>query len=276
MVLGTASILSLSSFLIKALKISALFVYKFTIIGTIDNMNQETKWLFDDKYNGVETDAFHDDVKRLESGEPLAYVIGWQPFCNTKIFLDSRPLIPRPETEYWTKLAIDEIKEKKHVKVLDLCTGSGCIGVALLKNIPDSVVDFVEIDESHHATILKNVRENGIDENRVKIFGGSLFENVADQYDVIVTNPPYIDPELSDRIGVGVREHEPENALFGGNAGMELITEILAQIPHFLRPGGVLYIEHEPEQVEEIQKLLPGIISQKDQFGVVRFSRYKN
>lgn len=238
------------------------------------NYSQEIKWLLDDKYNGIETDAFHDDVKRLESGVPLAYVIGWQPFCNTKIYLDSHPLIPRPETEYWTKLVIDKIKEKKNLKVLDLCAGSGCIGVAILKNIPDSIVDFIEIDTSHHATILKNVRENETDENRVKIFGGSLFENITDQYDVIVTNPPYIDPQLSDRIGENVLEYEPEIALFGGNAGMELITEILAQIPHFLRPGGVLYVEHEPEQVEEIQKLLPGIKSQKDQFGVVRFSVY--
>ena len=241
---------------------------------TLKDMNQEIKWLLDDKYNGIESDAFHDDVKRLESGVPLAYVIGWQPFCNTKIFLDSHSLIPRPETEYWTKLAIDEIKENKHIKVLDLCAGSGCIGVALLKNIPNCMVDFVEIDTSHHATILKNVRENGIDENRVKIFDGNLFENITDQYDVIVTNPPYIDPQLSDRVGENVLEYEPEIALFGGNAGMELITEILAQIPHFLRPGGVLYIEHEPEQAAQIQKLLPGIKPQKDQFGVVRFSVY--
>lgn len=238
------------------------------------NYSQEIKWLLDDKYNGIETDAFHDDVKRLESGVPLAYVIGWQPFCNTKIYLDSHPLIPRPETEYWTKLVIDKIKEKKNLKVLDLCAGSGCIGVAILKNIPDSIVDFIEIDTSHHATILKNVRENETDENRVKIFGGSLFENVADQYDIIVTNPPYINPQLAHRVGENVLEYEPEIALFGGNTGMELITEILAKIPHFLRPDGVLYIEHEPEQVEEMQKLLPGIKSEKDQFGIVRFSVY--
>lgn len=238
-------------------------------------MNQETKWLLNDKYNGIETDAFYDDVKRLESGEPLAYIIGWQPFCGTKIYLDSHPLIPRPETEYWVKLVIDEIKEKKNVKVLDLCAGSGCVGVALLKNIPDSIVDFVEIDESHHATILKNIKENRIDEGRTKIVGGSLFENITDQYDIIVTNPPYIDPQLVHRVGENVLEYEPKNALFGGNAGMELINEILVKIPYFLRPGGILYIEHEPEQAEKIQKLLPGINPQKDQFGVIRFSVYQ-
>lgn len=246
-------------------------------------MNQETLWLLNDKYNGIESEAFHADVKRLESGVPLAYLIGWQPFCGTKIYLDSHPLIPRPETEYWTKLAIDEIKKMKNPRILDLCAGSGCIGVAVLKTVPDSVVDFVEIDKSHHATILKNVQENRIEENRVRIFGGNLFEKITisaemtpQQYDFILTNPPYIDPNLSDRIGAGVREHEPEIALFGGDSGMELIREILAGIPQFLKPGGVLTIEHEPEQAEKIQELLPGIIPQKDQFGVVRFSVYKN
>lgn len=246
-------------------------------------MNQEHLWLLNDKYNGIESDNFYADLKRLESGVPLAYLIGWQPFCGTKIYLDSHPLIPRPETEYWTKFAIDEIQKYKHPRVLDLCAGSGCVGVAVLKAVPDSVVDFVEINESHHATILKNVRENGIDENRVRIFGGSLFEKITtsagmtpQQYDFILTNPPYIDPNLSDRIGAGVREYEPEIALFGGDSGMELIREILAGIPQFLKPGGVLTIEHEPEQAEKIQELLPGIIPQKDQFGVVRFSVYKN
>lgn len=239
------------------------------------DFNQELQWLLHDKYNGIETPEFQADIKRLQSGIPLAYIIGWVSFCGVKIYLDSHPLIPRPETEYWVHLAIEKIKNIKNPKVLDLCTGSGCIGVSVLKAIPDAVVDFVEIDESHHATILKNIHENKIDEKRTQIFSGSLFENITDQYDVILTNPPYIDPALSDRIGESVLEHEPEIALFGGNGGMELIQEILAQVPHFLKLDGMLYIEHEPEQVDKITELLPGIISEKDQFGVVRYSIYK-
>ena len=147
-------------------------------------MNQEQQWLLNEKYNGVKTPEFENDLKRLESGEPLAYVIGWQPFCGTKIYLDSHPLIPRSETEYWAKLVIDEIKTKESPKILDLCAGSGCIGVSIAKAIPDSIVDFVEIDKSHHTTILKNIKENGIDEKRTRIYGGDLFENVIDQYEL--------------------------------------------------------------------------------------------
>ena len=132
------------------------------------------------------------------------------------------------------------------------------------------------MDETHHSTIKKNIHENNIDEKRARIIGGNLFEYITDQYDVILTNPPYINPELSDRIGAGVRGYEPDLALFGGDTGMELIREILLKSSQFLKPGGVLYMEHEPEQAEEIQQLLPGIISHLDQFGVIRFSVYYN
>lgn len=237
-------------------------------------MNQEIQWLLQDKYNGIQTPEFDRDIDRLQSGEPLAYIIGWQPFCNTKIFLDSRPLIPRPETEYLVSKIITELSDKQNLKILDLCAGSGCIGIALLKALPTSTVDFTELNETHHATILKNITENGIDTNRAKIYDGDLFENITDTYDIIVTNPPYIDPELSDRIGENVLKFEPELALFGGSKGMQIITKIAQNAPNFLKFEGILWIEHEPEQVDEIKQLLPQSEIIQDQFGVDRFTRF--
>src|SRR3989344_3024544 len=130
----------------------------------------------------------------MEDSEPIAYTIGWIPFIHTKIYLDSRPLIPRPETEYWVDQVIQEIKKSKveKPKILDLCAGSGCIGIAVLKEIPEAFVDFVEIEEIHHKTIEKNIRENNLDSSHTRIFGGDLFENVLDSYDFILSNPPYI------------------------------------------------------------------------------------
>lgn len=238
-------------------------------------MNQEQTWLLKEKYNGLPTVEFYDDLKRLEAGEPLAYIIGWMPFCGAKIYLDSKPLIPRPETEFWTARAIEQIKDRENPKVLDLCAGSGCIGVSVLRAIPGSTVDFVEIEERHRATILKNVAENGINSNRTKVINGSLFDNIADTYDMILTNPPYIDPDLKGRIQQSVLNYEPERALFGGPGGMELITEILEKAPQFLNDNGILFIEHEPEQAGYIQHLLPDIHSYPDQFGVIRFSIYQ-
>lgn len=252
-------------------------------------MNKEADWLLRDKYNGIlepqfEAD-FNNDLLRLQNGEPLAYVIGWVPFLGAKIYLDSLPLIPRAETEYWVANAIDQINKqikeyvkehgKENIKVLDLCAGSGCIGVAVLKNVAGAQVDFVEIDTAHHETIKKNILENGIDLNRTKIFGGNLFENVIGTYDFILTNPPYINPQYINDVQDGVLKNEPHLALFGGNDGMQIVREILQNAPKFLNENGVLYIEHEPHQATEIQNILPGIEPLPDQFGVIRYSVFR-
>ncbi|MBI4086418.1 HemK family protein methyltransferase [Candidatus Kaiserbacteria bacterium] len=220
-----------------------------------DTEQKERAWLLREKYGGVETPAFFDDCKRLFEREPLAYLIGHIPFLNTAIFLDSRPLIPRPETEYWTELAIAEIKKRNgRVSVLDLCAGSGCIGVAVAHAVPEARVDFAEIDARHHPTIEKNIRENGIDPSRIRIFGGDLFSEIpqGSQYDFILTNPPYLDPILVDRIDASVMEYEPAQAILGGTDGMTYISRILENALGYLAPGGMLYIEHEPEQAEYI------------------------
>lgn len=217
----------------------------------------------------------------MNSSTPLAYKIGWIPFIHTEIYLDSRPLIPRTETEYWVNEVIQiihksQILHHKSIKILDLCAGSGCIGVAVLKEIPEASVDFVEIDSAHHDTIRKNIIENKLDASRTRIFGGDLFENVSSTYDFILANPPYIDPDLIERVQNSVLKHEPEKALLGGKNGLEIIERILSEFPKYLRKNGVLYLEHEPEQVSELSKhpLYKG--SYPDQFGTLRFSKFSN
>ena len=131
----------------------------------------------------------------MSSEEPEAYVIGWQPFIGLKIYLDSRPLIPRTETEWWTEQFLNKVKNEQaysveevsqrdgaraskfsaenyaspkadmpvRLKFLDLCAGSGAIGCAALAKLPSAQVYFGEIDPAHEATILKNIRENNLD-----------------------------------------------------------------------------------------------------------------
>lgn len=194
--------------------------------------------------------------------KPLAYRIGNIPFLDTTIFLDSRPLIPRPETEYWVGHAIEEIRgcAKAHprISVLDLCAGSGCIGVAVLKDISQVSVDFAEIDADHHETIRKNLRENNIKRERARIYGGDLFSEIAKaspQYDFILANPPYIDPDKTYRVQKSVVQYESARALFGGAGGVEYITRIIKESPRYLARAGILYLEHEPEQTKRIHTL---------------------
>ena len=238
----------------------------------------EREYLRKEKYYGQETAAFLADCQRLEAGEPLAYVIGTIPFLDCEITLDSKPLIPRPETEWWVERAIVEIKKSaaaKPPRILDLCAGSGCIGVAVAKAISDAQVDFAELEAVHIATIEKNCERNNIAGERYQIYTGDLFQNVTQTYDFILTNPPYIDPIL-DRTERSVKDFEPDVALYGGADGMEVIRQIIETAPQYLNPGGQLWIEHEPEQSKAIKELAKNSFTtttHSDQYQVERYSQ---
>jgi HemK-like putative methylase len=240
-------------------------------------MSQEIEWLLKEKYHGQQTDEFFADCRALALGEPLGYLIGHTPFLGCTIHLDSKPLIPRPETEFWTELAIKEIEqgESKTPRVLDLCAGSGCIGVAVAKKIPGATVDFSEIDESHIPTIEKNVLENGIDLARTHIRHTNLFEAFSGTYDFILSNPPYIDAAVN-RVDESVVQNEPYIALFGGEGGLDVITHIIEQAPSHLERHGQLWIEHEPEQSDAIRNLAREhkftCTTHHDQYDVERYS----
>lgn len=238
-------------------------------------MLPEERWLLDEKYAGVETEAFEADKARLSAGEPLAYVIGYVPFLNTTIHLDSRPLIPRTETEFWVEQAIKRMRGVAKPRVLDLCAGSGAIGVAVAKAIPDAHISFAEIDAAHIPTIEKNLEINDIPRSRYKVFQSDLFRNVSGTFDFILSNPPYIDPAL-DRTESGVKDFEPHLALYGGRNGIKLIQRIIEEAPVHLSEGGELWLEHEPEQTERIQELACAreLVAEthKDQYGIGRFT----
>lgn len=250
----------------------------------MNNISQETGWLLKEKYKGKKSEAFFNDCKRLIEGEPLAYIIGHIPFLHCKIWLDSKPLIPRVETEFWTNEAIKVIKQStapslglgtETPKILDLCSGSGCIGVAVAKAIPEAYVDFSEIDKSHIPTITKNLKENSIPENNTSIYNTNLLTNLPKKYNYILSNPPYVDASLN-RISESVVKHEPLLALYGGKHGLEIIERIINTAPQNLSPTGQLWIEHEPEQTQAIKNLAIknnfSVYTNQDQFNVDRYS----
>lgn len=158
-------------------------------------LSQDEQWLLTEKYGGEESAGFFADCKRLKAGEPLGYIIGHTPFLGCTIHLDSHPLIPRPETEFWVERAITVIKKNPPrqglgnslglasgtVNVLDLCAGSGCIGVGVAKAIPEATVHFAELDARHLPTIGKNLEENDINCSRYKVFQSDLFSNIPGQ-----------------------------------------------------------------------------------------------
>ena len=233
-------------------------------------MTRDEKWLLEEKYGGEETAEYATDKERLTSGEPLAYVIGWQSFLGLTIYLDSKPLIPRPETEWWTEEMLRAMSEwsgrpkggdprtfekgVEHLRLLDLCAGSGAIGCAVLARVPNAQVHFGEIDPAHEATILKNIRENHLDESRATIHIGDLFEPFGDmQFDVIAANPPYVPADRA--LPASVARHEPTLALTAGKDGLDVIRRIAQGLPKHLTRGGVAWIECDRGHTEESQRL---------------------
>lgn len=206
------------------------------------------------------------------------YARGHVPFLDCTIFLDSRPLIPRPETEYWAEKAIGEIKKHPSPRVLDLFAGSGAVGVSVLKHVPASSVDFGELVKAHGPTILKNVRGNGIDESRARILLTDVYGSIPDTYDFILANPPYIAEDASD-VDESVRTHEPHEALFAGDGGFALIEKTISGAGLRLSPDGVLYLEHRPEQAAGIAETARknGLSAETlpDQYRILRYSVLK-
>lgn len=270
-------------------------------------MKKDERWLLEEKYNGAETPGYERDKKRLASGEPLGYVIGWQPFLGLKIYLDSQPFIPRPETEWWTEQAIaailaasasdgerhEQIFSRKlcalqnrgdGLRLLDLCAGSGAIGCAALARLPHAQVYFGEIDPAHETTIFKNIRENNLDRSRAHIRIGNLFKPFGNlKFDIIAANPPYI--PKGRELPKSVADYEPVSALYAGADGLELIRRIAKELPKHLAEGGIAWIECNSEHAKIARTLFQKedfkAEIKTDQYGapriiVVSFSQCQN
>ena len=234
-------------------------------------MTRDERWLLDEKYGGIETQEYEADKKRLAHGKPLGYVIGWQPFLGLKIHLDSKPLIPRPETEWWVEQLLQHAPA--NATFLDLCAGSGAIGCAALATLPIAHVYFGEIDPAHEATIQKNIRENNLDASRADVRTGDLFAPFGDmKFDVIAINPPYIPADRS--LDASVTNYEPSLALFSGNDGLELMRRIAHELPNRLTRSGRAWIECDSAHAPAARELFiaQGLSAEirTDQYGTPR------
>ena len=226
--------------------------------GGMDIPKEELAHLVRDKYDGDTSVHLTADKERLASGEPLAYVIGWIPFLGLRIELSSHPLIPRPETEWWTELLIEHLRTRfwnTPFRFLDLCAGSGAVGLAVLKACPLAHVSFGELSPEHAHLIESNIAGNGLDSSRASVRSGDLFSPfLHDTFDVIAANPPYI-PE-GRKLDASVSDFEPPEALYSGNDGLDLIRRIATHTPHHLPKGGELWMECDSEHVGDAARIV--------------------
>jgi release factor glutamine methyltransferase len=201
-------------------------------------------------------------VERRARREPLAYITGEQEFWNLSFELSSAVLIPRPETEGIIEAALKEFPGvAAPLRIADVCTGSGCLAVALARERDNATVIATDISAGALAIAKRNASRHGV-QARVRFLETDLLRDAPGPFDLIVANPPYVPDGDRETMQPEVRDYEPALALFAGADGLTIVRRLLEQAPARLAPGGLLIFEFGFGEADAVQHLIattPGL-----------------
>ena len=232
-------------------------------------------------------DEYRQLVRRCGQHEPVAYLTGQAHFYSIELQVKPGVLIPRPETELLVTGAIDFLcleTDRPTPDVLDLCTGSGCIAIAIAENVIEA--EFIASDLSPEALEIakKNIEKHDL-QNRITLWQGDLFDNMDQApkglFDLIVSNPPYISNEEFEKLAPVVKDYEPKDALFAGEDGLEYHRRIITQAEPYLADNGALMVEVGYNQHEQVIDLfeqadyLKDVATVRDELGHNRIIKAK-
>ena len=197
-------------------------------------------------------------VARHLEGEPVAYLIGEWEFYGLPLDISESVLIPRTDTEVLAAQAIEGVRELDRPRVLDLCAGSGCVGLAIASQVPGCRVVLGEISEGALRICRQNIRRSGLTERVVTCQVDATAKPLANlgEFDAIVCNPPYIPSGDIARLDASVRDYEPRLALDGGVDGLDFYRAICDKWRQALSTGGRLYFEVGIGQADEVLRLM--------------------
>ena len=209
--------------------------------------------------DGSVCDAMEAGVARLLTGEPLAYVLGEWDFYGMTLYVDKNVLIPRDDTCAVTDLAVKQgLFLSKDPRILDLCTGSGCIGLAVASRVKDARVTLADLSKEALAVAKKNIMSQHLT-GRVKCVQANALEKPSaflGKFDMIISNPPYITTEEMAELDAGVKDFEPHLALHGGDDGLMFYRAIAENYSAALKPGGYLCFEFGMGQGDAVCAIL--------------------
>jgi release factor glutamine methyltransferase len=220
-------------------------------------------------------EAYFALLKRRISGVPTQHLTGKQEFWGLEFEVTPNVLIPRPETEHLIEVALDRLAVRalrggreqrlteEHLTLVDVGTGSGCIAIALAKELPAATIYATDISEAALNVARRNATRHGV-LDRVTFLETNLLEGVSSIHDahsplscdMVISNPPYISLRDAASLPIEVRDHEPHVALFGGEEGYELYGALIVQMATFLKPGGLLVLELGHDSLPAVEPLL--------------------
>jgi release factor glutamine methyltransferase len=216
-------------------------------------------WLIahlDEDFAGCTAIRFASLLDRRQRGEPIQYIVGETEFFGLPFKVTPDVLIPRPETEHLVEKAIELAARHAAPRIVDVCTGSGAIAVALARALPAVTITATDVSKAALTVARENALRNGV-EPRIRFLEGDLLAPLAgEQFEIVVANPPYVPTIERESMSVEVRDHEPALALFAGVDGLDVYRRLISAAPSVLVPGGFIALEIGYGQARAAEELL--------------------
>ena len=253
--MNASELLDLGSYKLQKQKIKTHRIDSEILLSKVLNKSREQILIrLNQNMKNTEVFAFDNLIQRRLNKEPIAYIINEKEFWSRKFLVNKNTLIPRPETELLVEDLI-KIYKNKNITLLDVGTGSGCIIISLLSELSNS--KGVGIDISSRA--LKIAKNNALlhkVENKIKFYNKSIIKLFNCKFDLIVSNPPYIDTKNIKNLDDDIKKYEPLIALNGGNDGLDVIKKVIYKAKEILKINGMLAIEIGNWQSKKVSKEL--------------------
>ena len=243
-----------SSFLRKFNISNCILDTELLLAKTLNKSREEILINSDLKLNRTDILTFNKYLQRRSKNEPIAYIMKEKEFWSKKFLVTNNTLIPRPETELLVEKLLKLYNGKK-ITILDIGTGSGCIIIALLNSLKKSTGIGVDISKDAIYIAKKNAQKFNL-YNRVKFLNKSVDNVFVKKFDLIVSNPPYVERKDLKNLSDDIKKYEPRMALDGGKDGLDLIKKVIYKSKDILKVKGMLALEIGNEQIKKVSKIL--------------------
>ena len=222
-------------------------------------IGKDRAWLLThsgEEFGGCKSIGYSQLIERRASGEPLQYITGECEFFGLPFRVNREVLIPRPETEHLVEKVLELAADFTRPRIVDVGTGSGAIAVALAHTLPAAQITAIDLSSAALQVAKENAERNGV-ADRLRFLEGDLLAPVAgEQFEFVVSNPPYVASGDHETLSVEVRDHEPELALYAGSHGLDIYRRLTPAAYNAVAPGGFALFEIGYGQAEAIAQLL--------------------